>query len=76
MVLWIWILPSFVLGFFIGFLIATKKRKNNYAGVLREDRSDPTEAPYLFLELEPGGLDKIHQHSEVTFKVKLENYIR
>ena len=72
----LWILPFFIFGGLIGFFIGRKKRKTNYAGTLREDHSDPTEAPYLFLELEPGGLDKIHQSSEVTFKVKLENYIR
>lgn len=75
MVSWLWIVPSFIVGFAVGFLVCAEIRRNNCAGTLREDRSDPTEAPYLFLELEPGGLEKIHCNSEVTFRVKLENYL-
>lgn len=45
------------------------------AGVLREDHSDPDEAPYLFLELKQEGLLKIQTKKYVVFKVLRENYI-
>ena len=45
-------------------------------GCLREDRSDPTAPPYLFLELRPDGYEKIHkkqapvQKKEVSIREK------
>lgn len=51
-----------------------RRRKNNkLIGTLRLDTSDDT--PYLFLELEEGGMDKIKKNKFVVLKVSLENYI-
>lgn len=44
-------------------------------GCLREDRSDPTAPPYLFLELRPDGYEKIHKKQQIRLKIRLENYI-
>lgn len=65
------IVAAFVLGAIFGRLSFPKK----CAGTLRVDRSDPTEAPYLFLELEPGGMDEIHKNETVIFKVDLNGYM-
>ena len=44
-------------------------------GCLREDRSDHTAPPYLFLELRPDGYEKIHNKQQIRLKIRLENYI-
>lgn len=64
-----------LIGILIGFWISGTRHKRNCAGVLREDRSDPDEAPYLFLELSQEGFNMIQTHKYVTFKVLRENYI-
>ena len=38
------------------------------------DRSDPDEAPYLFLELGRDGMREIEKGGIVSFKVDLKNY--
>lgn len=52
--------------------MALKKR---IAGTLRVDRSEPDEAPYLFLEVEHNGMEKIHKKKMVIFKVDLSSYL-
>lgn len=75
MEIWIWLLIGIVAGFALGYWFSVLLRSKSFVGTLREDHSDPTEAPYLFLELEPGGLNRIHTSKVVTFRVKIENYI-
>lgn len=75
MVFWIWMIVSAFGGFGLCCLISKINRKKKLVGSLREDRSDPTEAPYLFLELEPDGFDKIHKSKYVILSVKIENYL-
>lgn len=75
MVFWVWLIVSLVTGFGLGYWLSVLDRQNKCVGTLREDQSDPTEAPYLFLELEPGGMEKIHKNKHVVLKVKIENYI-
>lgn len=75
MVFWVWLIVPLVIGFGLGYWLSALDRKNKYVGTLRVDRSDPTEAPYLFLELEPDGMAKIHKQKSVVFKVNLENYL-
>lgn len=75
MVFWVWLFVPLVVGLAFGFYIFKRVAKLNCVGTLREDHSDPTEAPYLFLELEPGGLEKIHQNDMVCLRVQIENYI-
>lgn len=52
-----------------------KKRERNYIGSLRMDQSDPSEPPYLFLELDPDGMQKIHKYKTVSLRVRIENYL-
>lgn len=75
MELWVWLIAGLLAGFGAGYFLSVQLRARTFAGTLREDHSDPTEAPYLFLELEPGGMEKIHQYKTVTFKVKIEDYL-
>ena len=72
---WVWLIIGLLVGFVCGYGISVHLRAKTFAGTLREDHSDPTEAPYLFLELEPGGMEKIHQYDTVTFRVKIEDYL-
>lgn len=72
---WMWLVGGLLVGFGIGWAISQLQNQKNAAGVLREDRSDPTEAPYLFLELEPDGMTKIHKSKTVVFKVDLNGYL-
>ena len=44
-------------------------------GTLCVDRSDPDTEPYLFLELEPGGMQQIQKNKTVTLKVNLDGYL-
>lgn len=43
-------------------------------GTLRIDQSDPTEAPYLFLELDKP-VESVMNKKIVTFRVNKKNYI-
>ena len=49
--------------------------KKSIVGTLRVDRSEPDEAPYLFLEVEHGGMEKIQKKKMVMFKVDLSSYL-
>lgn len=64
-----------VIGVLFGFVFAVLLQKRKKIGALRMDRSDPNEAPYLFLELDPDGMRKINRFKTVVLRVKLENYI-
>lgn len=79
MELWIWFGIGCVSGIILGYVIFSIFRIRNdarrHAGVLRMDRSDPNEAPYLFLELEPNGMDIIHKNNTVILNVNLESYL-
>lgn len=69
---------EFVLIFIAGFLVGTGAVLIAYriysVGTLRIDRSDPSEPPYIFLELDKGVGD-ISRKKNVVLKVKNENYI-
>lgn len=75
MVFWVWLTVALMLGSVIGCWGMRLFMQQGHVGTLREDRSDPNEAPYLFLELEPGGMEKIHRYKTVTLRVRIENYI-
>lgn len=75
MVSLVWLIVGYVLGWCVGYGLSVLCRRKNCAGTLREDRSDPDEAPYLFLELDPDGMKKIRTRRTVSFKVRLENYL-
>ena len=64
----------FLLGFMVGivfFLICLVVRS---VGTLRVDQSDPTEPPYLFLELDKP-VENIIKEKYVLFKVIKKNFI-
>ena len=52
-----------------------KGGKEETIGTLRLDRSDPDEPPYLFLELDRGGMETIHRKKTVQLRVNLKDYI-
>lgn len=64
----------FLAGFFFGVSVVVLIYRAYYVGTLRIDRSDPTEAPYMFLELDKGVGD-ISRKKNVILRVKNENYI-
>lgn len=65
----------FVVGMLVGWILTYANTKRQIVGTLREDRSDPDEPPYLFLELEADGMTRIQSHRLVTLRVLRENYI-
>lgn len=65
-----------LVGFMLGLVASRLLQRRRYAGVLRLDRSDPDEAPYLFLLVEPnGGMDRIMRGGEVIFKAETKNFV-
>lgn len=77
---WIYLVIGMIVGdlfcWFLGYHTAKKKvLERACIGNLREDRSDPEEPPYLFLELEQGGFESIQQAEYVTLRVRRENYL-
>lgn len=70
----IWIIAGLAVGLIFGYLVG-KHYKKVPVGTLRVDRSDPTEAPYLFLEIEHGGVERIEREKEVLFRVDLNSYL-
>jgi hypothetical protein len=68
------VLISAIIGFFLGVLLSKIVRKPKSIGVIRVDHSDPSEAPYLFLELNTG-VESVINQKYVTFEVNVQNYI-
>lgn len=65
----IWLLAGILIGLFVS------RFKDKPIGSLRVDESDPDSGPYLFLELDPGGLNDIYKKQSVRLRVKIKNYI-
>lgn len=65
---------SVLVGFSAGVAIVIFVYRAERVGTLRIDRSDPSEPPYIFLELNKGVGD-ISTKKNVILKVKDENYI-
>ena len=53
----------------IGILYFIRSRRNRVVGIIVVDQTDP-EGPYLFLDLEPDGLDYILNHETVELKIE------
>lgn len=66
-----------IVGIVIGVIVTSFIFHKRYPSVgnLRQDCSDPTVPPYLFLELNPGGYSKIMQKKQISLKVILQDYI-
>lgn len=67
----IWLLA----GILIGLLVSKFVFKDKPIGSLRVDKSDPDSGPYLFLELDAGGMSDIYKKQSVRLRVKIKNYI-
>jgi hypothetical protein len=61
-------------GVLLGISISSIIYRSYFVGNLRIDNSDPTDGPYMFLELEKGVGD-ISSKKHVILKVKRENFI-
>lgn len=64
----------FGLGVLAGYIAAHILMRVFSAGTLRVDRSDPEEAPYLFLELSKEIRDVVSK-GYVVLKINLQNFI-
>ena len=69
-----WILLALVGGFFVGAVAASVFIYAKAIGSLRVDHSDPSEPPYLFLEVEKNP-DTLEHGKLVVLRVKRENLI-
>lgn len=63
----IWLLA----GILIGLLVSKFVFKDKPIGSLRVDKSDPDSEPYLFLELDAGGMSDIYKKQSVRLRVKI-----
>lgn len=68
------IIVSFICGYLLGIDVRKSKYEKKSLGVIRVDRSDPDDGPYLFLELCTTPAE-ITENEYVIFKVNNENYI-
>lgn len=64
----------FVIGIFVGCVIALSIFRMRSVGSIRVDTSDPDDGPYLFLELSKD-IDEIYRKKYVTLKVNTKNFI-
>ena len=76
---------KFLIGFLVGLIVGLAvlfvysrviRRSKLPIGDLRIDRSDPNDAPLLFLELDEGtNVYTIMRNKYAVFRVKLKNYL-
>lgn len=64
----------FVIGIFVGCVIALPIFRMRSVGSLRIDTSDPDDGPYLFLELSKD-VDVVYQRKYVTLRVNTKSFI-
>lgn len=69
----LYIILSFLSGFSLGLLFFYRKPIEP-RGVMRIDRSDPDDSPYLFLELK-SKINDLKNGDIVSFEVNTESYI-
>ncbi len=69
-----WILLALVLGFLVGVTASAVLFHAKTIGSLRVDHSDPSEPPYLFLEVEKNP-DALENGRIVLLRVRKENLI-
>ncbi len=72
----VWVIIAFVAGVAGGYILkAFITNRQKVVGTLRVDHSEPSEEPYLFLELKKDGIESIQKKKEVLFKVDLDSYL-
>lgn len=69
-----WIIVAFLGGIGVGLLVGRVYTSGNTIGNLRVDQSDPSEPPYLFLELSEG-VHTVTNKKTVHLKVRVENFV-
>lgn len=69
------ILIAVLSGMLIGLILKTFIFREKNVGSLKVDQSDQDSGPYLFLELNHGGMDAIHRKHYVRLRVEWKDYI-
>lgn len=69
-----WILLALIGGILVGIVVTSVYFCSKTIGSLRVDHSDPSEPPYLFLEVEKNP-DALDHGKVVVLRVKRENLI-
>lgn len=69
-----WILLALVLGVLVGITASAVFFRAKTIGSLRVDRSDPSEPPYLFLEVEKNP-DALKHGQMVVLRIRRENLL-
>ena len=76
----LWYLAAAAIASLVTFIFCTLRTIHHdmrrIVGTLRMDNSDPDDGPYLFLEILPGGMEKIRASKSVLLKVDLTNISR
>ena len=74
----VWTAAGFgvIFGIFAAAIVFSFLLDGWYAGSLREDRSDPDNSPYYFMEISPGRANKLSKNHKILLTVKRENYIK
>jgi len=67
-------LLTFIIGVLVGLIVAFTYTVTTSSGVLRIDKSDKYDEPYLFLELETP-VSEIEKKHVVKLVVRAENYL-
>lgn len=67
---WLWVGIGILVGGTVGYIWAVFGNRRKTIGTLWMEDSDPAEAPYLFLEVEPGGMNAIRRSKTVALKVQ------
>lgn len=64
----------------LALMIASKRIDNNLnqksIGTIKMDSSDPDSPPYLFMELEHDGMERLQRSEYVIMKVDLNGYLK
>ena len=68
----VWIVVGIAIGSIVTYILVSKQE---CVGSLREDHSDP-DSPYMFLEVDKGGLEKIQRSKYVRLRVVIQDYIQ
>lgn len=68
------VIIALIVGSIVGSLVTLFLHRTKFVGTLRIDRSEPDEAPRIFLELHKG-LGDISKVKRVSMDVSTENYI-
>lgn len=69
------VIICFCVGIIVGIILHIVFSRIKPVGTIRVDHSDPDSGPYLFLEVNHGGMETIRKKRYVLFEVNLKSYI-